>query len=105
MRRITLRWKHGALPVPIADYAAARGEGAGATCRNSHLGKRIPHGVHRVAHFVGADRADAADAERLDLSELARIEDEALVAHAIVELLRMRTAGSAGAWKVTMIGA
>src|ERR1041384_376830 len=54
---------------------------------NPHLAQCITHGVHRQAHLVRTDRADAADAEGLDLRELAGIEDEAFVAHARIEFL------------------
>src|SRR6185369_15337823 len=54
---------------------------------DTHLAQRVAYGMHGVAHFVGTDRPDAADAERLDLRELPRVEDEALVAHKVVELL------------------
>src|SRR5262245_25591833 len=51
------------------------------------LAHRIADRIDRLLHLVGTDRADAADAERFDLRELARVEDEALVADAVVELL------------------
>ena len=37
----------------------------------------------------GPDRADAADAERLELRQLARVQDEAAVAHLGVEALEL----------------
>src|SRR5215472_294758 len=51
------------------------------------LAQSIAHRVHRVTHLGRPDCADAAHAERLDLRKLAGIENEALVADAVVELL------------------
>src|SRR5258706_1903006 len=42
-----------------------------------------------VVHLVGIDRADASDAERLDLRELSRIQDVAARAHVLVEGLEV----------------
>src|SRR5687767_9807240 len=53
------------------------------------LGERVGDGMHRGADRVLVDRADAADAQRVDLRELARIQHEALLAHAVVEALEV----------------
>ena len=53
------------------------------------LGDGVGDRVHRGAHHVLVDRADAADAEGVDLGELAGVEDEALLAHAVVERLEV----------------
>src|SRR5688500_12994997 len=53
------------------------------------LGAGVGDGVDRGAHDVLVDRADAADTQGVDLGELARIEHEALLAHAVVELLEV----------------
>src|SRR5438045_2656551 len=52
-----------------------------------HLAQRVAHRKHRLPHFIGADRADAADTKGLDLCQLAGIKDEALVANALVKML------------------
>src|SRR5512146_932718 len=70
-----------------ADGSGHRARGRrGRHVLDAHLLERVAHRVDGVTHLVGPDRADATDAKRLDLRELARVEDEALVAHAIVEL-------------------
>src|SRR5438874_485844 len=73
-----------------ARYSLGRLDGRRGSRRHlpdAHLAQRIAHRVDRKAHLAGPDRADAAHAKRLDLRELARIENEALVAHALVEVL------------------
>src|SRR6185437_14147511 len=54
---------------------------------HAHFVERVAHRMHGRTHFIGADRADATDAEGFHLSQLARIEDETLVADARVEVL------------------
>src|SRR5262249_41454578 len=56
---------------------------------HAHLLQRRGDGGHDIAHLVGIDRADAADAERLHLRELARIQDVAARAHLVVERLEL----------------
>src|SRR6185436_5862200 len=56
---------------------------------DSGLAKHIADDIDRVPHFVGTDGADASDAEGLDRGQLARIEDEALVPNARVEILEV----------------
>ena len=75
----------------VEGYATPRAPppATGAHLPDAHLAQRVAHGVDRVPHFVGTDGADAADAERLDLRKLARIENEALVTDARVELLEV----------------
>ncbi len=51
---------------------AARRDSAGATRAICMSPQRGFDGAYDVAHFVGVDRADAADTERLDLRQLAR---------------------------------
>ena len=51
-----------------------------------HFPHRIGHGLDRGAHLVGADAADAAHAECLDLGQLAGIEDEPLGLDPFVEV-------------------
>src|SRR5688572_29800952 len=53
------------------------------------LGHGVGDGVPRRAHRVLVDRADAADAQRVDLGQLPRVEHEAFGAHAVVELLEL----------------
>jgi hypothetical protein len=53
------------------------------------LGDGVGDGVDRGAHHVLVDGADAADAQGVDLGELAGVEHEALLAHAVVELLEI----------------
>ena len=53
------------------------------------LGDGVGDSVHRGAHHVLVDRADAADAQRVDLRQLAGVEHEALLPHAVVELLEV----------------
>src|SRR5471032_2578073 len=50
-----------------------------------HLLQRLADRGRDVAHLVRVDRADAADAERLDPRELARIQDVAPGTHLLVE--------------------
>src|SRR5439155_20026057 len=54
---------------------------------DSQLVQCVAHRIDRVTHLIGADRADASDAEGFELSELAWIENEALVTDTIVECL------------------
>src|SRR5258706_8007919 len=78
-------WEYVA-PVSGRAHRSRGGDGR-RNLPDSHLAQRVAHGIDRVAHLVRADRADAADAKSLDLGELARIEDEALLPNAFVELL------------------
>ena len=52
---------------------------------DAHFRQRVAHGIDRMPHLVGTDRADAPDAKCLDLGELAGIQDEALVANVVVK--------------------
>ena len=111
-RRMPSMSLHATLTLPAADLAHG-GEGGvflgGASswrdCRatvvgvlpsagqsplgDAHLAQRVGHRVHRLLHLVAADRADAADAEGLDLRQLARVEDEAALLGAVVEALEV----------------
>src|SRR5471032_1873507 len=60
-----------------------------------HLLQRLADRGGDVAHLVRVDGPDAADAERLDLRELAGIQDVAAGAHLLVEGLE-RVAGIRG---------
>ena len=53
------------------------------------LGDGVGDGVHRGAHHVLIDRADAADAQRVDLRQFAGVEHEAFLPHAVIELLEV----------------
>src|SRR5689334_9736580 len=51
----------------------------------------IAHRVDRMAHLGRPDGPDAANAEGLELRQLARVQDEAPVAHLVVERLERIT--------------
>ena len=71
-RRVFFCCGHGLrLSAQLSLYSA--GAPSGMPISRSVLG----HGGHGLAHLVAADRADAADAEGLDLRQLAGVEDEA----------------------------
>ena len=76
------------LPVPLSRTAFRAGCSFCFVARSSpcvllvqravemHLAQHLAHRVHRLLHFGGSDRADAADAEGFHLREFARIQGE-----------------------------
>src|SRR5690606_33039229 len=78
---------------PSFEWAASGGElGAFGDCRggrgcgvDAHFGKRGGGGLDHTAHDMLVHAADAADAETVHHGQLARIDDEALVLHQVVE--------------------
>ena len=63
----------------------SRRASAGAALRMPMSLQRLADRRHDVAHLVRIDGADAADAERFDLRQLARVQDIAARTHLVVE--------------------
>ena len=63
--------------------------GRGSDVQHFHFPQHLGHGIDGGLHAVGTDHADAADAEGLDLGQLARVKDEALGLDPLVEVLEL----------------
>ena len=78
--------------------------GGAAALLHAHLGEHPVHGVEDARDRVRPEIADAADPEGIDGRELAWIDDIAAPLERVVEDAKSKP-GSAGLWKVTIIGA
>src|SRR6478736_9458181 len=80
--------KTAAVPGRLARSPGLRGlDGGRRDLADAQIRQGVAHRIDGVTHLVGPYRADAPDPEGFELRQLAGIENEALVAHLVVERL------------------